>query len=44
MSCLDTYLIMHHLSIALGVKPIKQKLRKMHLYVALLVKTKLEKL
>ena len=35
---LDTNLIMHHLSIALGVKPIKKKLRKMHPHIALLVK------
>lgn len=31
-------------SIALGVKPVKQKLQKMHPHVALLVKAKLEKL
>ena len=41
---LDNELIMHHLSIALGVKPVKQKLRKMDPHVALLVKAKLEKL
>ena len=41
---LDTQLIMHHLSISPGVKPIKQKLRKMHPRVVLLVKAKLEKL
>lgn len=41
---LDTKLIMHHLYIALGVKPVKQKLRKMHPHIALLVKEKLEKL
>ena len=35
MPGLDTNLIMHHLSIALGIKPIKQKLRKMHPHVAL---------
>ena len=44
MPRLDIELIMHHLSIALGVKPIKKKLRKMHPHVALLVKAKLEKL
>lgn len=44
MSGLDPDLIMHHLSITLGVKPVKQKLRKMHPHVALLVKAKLEKL
>ena len=41
---LDPDLIMHHLSIALGIKPVKQKLRKMHPHVALLVKAELEKL
>ena len=35
---------MHHLSIAPGVKPVKQKLRKMYPHVALLVKAELEKL
>lgn len=35
---------MHHLSIAPGVKPIKQKLIKVHLHVALLVNIELEKL
>ena len=44
MPGLDTNLIMHHLSIALGVKPVKQKLRKMHPHIALLVKVELEKL
>ena len=34
---------MHHWSIVLGVKNIKQKLRKMHPHVALLVKADLEK-
>ena len=41
---LDPDLIMHHLSIAPGIKPVKQKLHKMHPHVALLVKAKLEKL
>lgn len=41
---LDLDLIMHHLSIALGVKPVKKKLCKMHPHVALLVKAELEKL
>lgn len=40
----DPNLIMHHLSIAPNVKPVKQKLRKMHPHVALLVKDELEKL
>ena len=44
MPGLDPNLIMHHLSIAPGVKPVKQKLRKMHPHVALLVKVKIEKL
>lgn len=44
MPDLDTNLIMHHLSISLGVKPVKKKLRKMHPRVALLVKAKLEKI
>ena len=44
MPRLDPNLIMHHLSIAPGVKPVKQKLRKMHPHVALLVKAELEKL
>lgn len=44
MPGLDTNLIMHHLSIAPSVKPIKKKLRKMHPHVALLVKAELEKL
>ena len=35
---------MHHLSITLRVKPGKQQLRKMHPHVALLVKSKIEKL
>ena len=44
MSDLDTYLIMNHLSIVPGIKIAKQKLRKMHPHVALLVKVELEKL
>ena len=44
MPGLDPDLIMHHLSIAPGIKPVKQKLRKMHPHVALLVKAELEKL
>ena len=44
MPRLDTDLIMHHLSISPDVKPVKQKLRKMHPHVALLVKAELEKL
>ena len=41
---LDIDLIMHHLSISPDVKPVQQKLRKMHPHVALLVKAELEKL
>ena len=41
---LDPNLIMHHLSIAPVIKPIKQKLPKMHPNVALLIKVELEKL
>ena len=44
MPSLDTNLIMHHLSISPNVKPVKKKLRKIHPYVALLVKEELEKL
>ena len=44
MPRLYTELIMHHLSIALDVKTVKQKLRKMHCHVALLVKAELKKL
>ena len=44
MPGLDLDLIMHHLSIAPGIKPVKQKLHKMYPHVALLVKAKLEKL
>jgi len=40
----DLNLIMHHLSLALGAKPVKQKLRKMHPHVALMVKEELKKL
>ena len=44
MPGLDTNLIKHHLSIALGVKLVKKKLRKMHPHIALLVKVELEKI
>jgi hypothetical protein len=44
MPRLDPDLIMHHLSIAPGVKPIKTMLYKMHPHVALLVKVELGKL
>lgn len=44
MPGLDPNLIMHHLSIAPGVKPIKQKLHKMHPHISLMVKVELTKL
>ena len=44
MPGLDPDLIMHHFSIAPGIKLVKQKLQKMHHRVALLVKVELEKL
>lgn len=44
MPRLDPDLIMHHLSITSGVKPVKKKIHKMHPHVALLVKAELEKL
>ena len=44
MSCPETNLIINHLSIAPTTKPVKQKLRKMHICVALLIKVELEKI
>ncbi|GLJ17613.1 hypothetical protein SUGI_0306670 [Cryptomeria japonica] len=44
MPGLDLDLVMHHLTIKLGAKLVKQKLRKMHPQVALLVKAELKKL
>lgn len=44
MPKLDPDLVMHHLSLPLEAKPVKQKLRKMHPHVALLVKVELQKL
>lgn len=44
MPGLDLDLIIHHLNVALGAKPVKQKLRKMHPHIALLVKVELKKL
>lgn len=41
---LDPNIIIHHLSINLKIKPVKQKLQKMHPHVALLVKAELKKL
>lgn len=38
MSGLDIDLVMHHLTVAKGVKPVKQKLRKIHPHITLLVK------
>lgn len=44
MSNLDPNLIIHHLSIAPTIKPPKQKIRKMHPHVAMLIKEELENL
>ena len=44
MPGLDPELVLHHLPLRLGVKPVKQKLRKMHPQVSLLVKAELKKL
>lgn len=44
MPRLDLDLVMHHLSLPLEGKPIKQKFRKMHPHVALLVKVEWQKL
>lgn len=44
MPGLDPNLILHHLNISPEVKLVKKKLKKMHPHIALLVKTKLEKL
>ena len=41
---LDAKLVVHHLAIDPKIKPIRQKLHKMHPKVALLVKEELEKL
>jgi hypothetical protein len=41
---LDPNLIMHHLSINIGVRPVKKKLKKMHPHIALMVKEELKKL
>lgn len=44
MPGLDLELVLHHLPLKPGVKPVKQKLRKMHPQVSLLVKIELKKL
>lgn len=44
MPRLDPNLVMHHLSLPLGIKLVKQKLRKMHPQIALLFKVELQKL
>lgn len=41
---LDPNIIMHHLNIKPGAKPVKQELRKMHSHIVLLVKAELENL
>lgn len=43
MLSLDPSFIMHNLPLKYGVKPIKQKIRKMHPYKALLFKKEIEK-
>ena len=44
MHGLDIDLVVHHLTVDPKIKPVKQKLRKMHTKVAFLVKEKLQKL
>jgi hypothetical protein len=44
MSRIDLDLIMHHLSLPPGIKPMKKKLKKMHPHISLLVKVELKKL
>lgn len=41
---LDPDLIRHHLNVSPGANPVKQKLRKMHPHIDLLVKAELKKL
>lgn len=41
---LDPDLFMHHLSLPKGIKLVKQKLRKIHHHITLMVKAKLKKL
>jgi hypothetical protein len=41
---IDLHFIMDNLSLPLRIKPVKQKLRKMHPHIALLVKAELKKL
>lgn len=44
MPRLDLDLIMHHMNVTQGDKSIKQKLKKMHPHISLLVKVELKKL
>lgn len=44
MPGLDLELVLHHLPLLLGIKPYKQKLRKMHPQITLLVKVELQKI
>jgi hypothetical protein len=44
MPGLDPSLVVHHLVVCANAKPVKQKLRKMHPKIALLVKEELQKL
>ena len=44
MPSLDTNLVVHHLAVDPKIKPVKQKLHKMHPKEALLVKAELQKM
>lgn len=44
MPGLDPTLVLHHLPLLPNAKPVKQKIRKMHPQIALLVKAELKKL
>ena len=44
MPSLDTNLVVHHLAIDPKIKPMKQKLHKMHPKVSLLVKEELQEM
>lgn len=44
MSGLDPKVLVHHLTIDPKIKPVRQKLRKIHPKVALLVKDELERM
>ena len=44
MPRLDPKLVVHHLAVNPKIRPVKQKLRKMHPKVVLLVKAELERM